>query len=350
MKLHRPLSKLEFNPNIDLVRALAIIPVIAYHVYRALGSSEESSLIWFTHGYRGVYLFFALSGYILYDRFRGKAVTSSVVKSYYLRRLFRLEPPYIINLLLLLLLSMVGVIPYWRGDIGHFLASLFYSHNLIYGAPSTLNGVLWSLEVEIQFYLLCPLLAMFLNHFKRAVQATIIIVFVLIGVWLSVEIDPEETNIKSLLGYVHYFLIGVLIAVTTQNNHRSLNRYALLTILATVLYFSLTFELYFFKLLELVLLFIILYTFLRCKSVSVSRNNVFILIGSMVYSIYLYHYLIIIALIRLLKINHDSAANSAILVILSVVLSVPFYILIERPTMKRDWQKKVYEYFFKRIS
>lgn len=350
MKLHRPLSKSEFNPNIDLARALAILPVIFYHAYRALGSSEESSLFWFTHGYRGVYLFFALSGFILYDRFKGKVITSKVVKSYYLRRLFRLEPPYIINLLILLVLSLIGVIPNWRGDIGHFLASLFYSHNLMYCEPSVLNGVLWSLEIEIQFYLICPFLALFLNRFGRVFQIVVVTVFILVGVWLSIEFNPEETNIKSLFGYVHYFLIGVLIAISTKENNKSINRYAIITVVSIVVYFALVFELYLFKLIELALVFFILFTFLRCKRISVGRNNLFVLIGSMVYSIYMYHYLIIIALVRFFEINKDSIFNGSILVLLSVLLSVPFYILFERPTMVRGWEKKLYERFSQRFS
>lgn len=349
MDLHRPLSKQEFNPNIDLARALAILPVIAYHVYRALGSSEESSLVWFTHGYRGVYLFFALSGFILYDRFMGKAVTSKLVKRYYLRRLFRLEPPYIFNLLLLLLLSLVGVIPDWRGEIWHFLASLCYSHNLIYGEPSLLNGVLWSLEVEIQFYLICPFLAMILNRFSRIGKVATLIAFILLGVALSIEFDPEQTNMKTLLGYAHYFLIGVLIAVTTKENSKDIKQYAPIVALAIVLYFALSFKLYLSKILELSLVFFILYTLLRCNRIKAGRNNLFVLIGSMVYSIYMYHYLIIIALVRVFNISVDSTFNAVTLVVLAVLLSAPFYILIERPTMKRGWEKEAYEYISKRI-
>ena len=44
--------------------------------------------------------------------------------------------------------------------VPNLIASLFYSHGLVYGRESAINGVAWSLEIEIQFYLLTPLLVL----------------------------------------------------------------------------------------------------------------------------------------------------------------------------------------------
>ena len=320
MKIHRPLSNIEFNPNIDLVRALAILPVIAYHVYRALGSPQGTFLNWITFGYRGVYLFFALSGYILYDRFRDKDISSDLIKSYFWRRLFRLEPPYVVNLLLLFSFSLLGIIPEWRGEIGHLIASIFYSHNLVYGEPSILNGVLWSLEVEIQFYVLCPFLAMFLNYFGRNTQVFVVIILVFLGIWVSIIMDPEETNIKSPLGYLHYFLVGILMAITTRKSNLKFNKIYIVTIAATCLYFSVPFDLFLMKFIELGLIYVILYTFLRSDKLRLGRTNIIVLIGSMVYTIYMYHYLIIIALIKIFGINNYSLFGTLFLVVFSIIL------------------------------
>ncbi len=40
----------------------------------------------------------------------------------------------------------------------HLGASVLYIHNLVYGVWSTVNPVAWSLEIEVQFYLMAPLL------------------------------------------------------------------------------------------------------------------------------------------------------------------------------------------------
>ena len=114
------------------------------------------------NGDRGVLLFFAISGYILarpflrQHRLGGKRVA---LGAYYLRRVTRLEPPYILSLLMY-------TFAFWfvGGQLSmmlpHLVASVFYVHNLVYNSVSTINFVTWSLEVEIQFYLLAPLLGM----------------------------------------------------------------------------------------------------------------------------------------------------------------------------------------------
>src|SRR5581483_4845753 len=86
------------------------------------------------------------------------------LKAYYWRRVTRLEPPY----LLAMLLCFLTLVFYWgqsaRALWPHLLASMFYLHNIVYYSPdtmgfSTINPVAWSLEIEVQFYILAPLLA-----------------------------------------------------------------------------------------------------------------------------------------------------------------------------------------------
>lgn len=56
-----------------------------------------------------------------------------------------------------LLLLAKGQFGFAEG-LGHYLASIAYLHNLIYLEPSSINTVTWSLEIELQFYILVPLL------------------------------------------------------------------------------------------------------------------------------------------------------------------------------------------------
>ena len=62
----------------------------------------------------------------------------------------------------------------------HFFASLFYVHNIVYDAHSAVNGIAWSLEVEIQFYLLMPLLS-YLYAIKNTVARRIFFLVLIIG-------------------------------------------------------------------------------------------------------------------------------------------------------------------------
>lgn len=81
------------------------------------------------------------------------------VKDYFRRRLIRIEVPYIITLTFFLFYAVTFQDRLWNEMLPRYFAGLIYSHSLIYdGALNPLLWVSWSLEIEIQFYLLAPLL------------------------------------------------------------------------------------------------------------------------------------------------------------------------------------------------
>ena len=158
---------------IDGLRSLAILAVIMHHLggfvaQRTPGLEFEAARQ--TVAYRltnvansGVQLFFVISGFVLSLPFaeqllaNGKAVG---LVHYLKRRVYRLHPPYLVNLVVLSMLMWCVKGEALSGMGPHLLASAFYLHNALYRSMSTINGVAWSLEVEVQFCLLAPLLAM----------------------------------------------------------------------------------------------------------------------------------------------------------------------------------------------
>ncbi len=150
-------------PSLDGIRALAVSLVFLAH----------SGLDRFVPGGMGVTIFFVLSGYLITTLMRIEHTQTRGLsfRAFYLRRLLRLMPPLLIVVGAALLFSTWG----WVG--GHFtplglLSTLLYFGNYydithdFEGIPAGL-GVLWSLAIEEHYYLLYPPLAALLLGFGR---------------------------------------------------------------------------------------------------------------------------------------------------------------------------------------
>src|SRR5262252_749171 len=149
-KLSRVTSTGELIPEVDGLRFIAISVVLFHHLLAMfLSGSGRSPAVrtyaeWFAAadqswlvtlaycGHFGVNLFFVISGFILAMPFAKRAFNQQAapgLKSYYLRRVTRIEPPYLLSLIALFLIHwrQWGVGPQ---VIPNLIASFFYSHGL----------------------------------------------------------------------------------------------------------------------------------------------------------------------------------------------------------------------------
>jgi len=149
---------------VDGLRGLAILMVTLYHLWGAAGAPGPPCLRpWLLFGSAGVGLFFALSGFCLYYPLARATLAGRpwpTWSNFAQRRALRILPAYWVALLVFvpiwLARPIIGEAPReWWPDL---LATLTFTQPwLATGAP--INGVLWSLCVEVQFYLALPLLA-----------------------------------------------------------------------------------------------------------------------------------------------------------------------------------------------
>src|SRR5262249_39039226 len=254
-------------------------------------------------GHFGVNLFFVISGFILAAPFAKRALNGQPapgLKSYYLRRVTRIEPPYLLCMIVIFLI-------HWEQRckglqvVSNLIASLFYSHGLIYGRESLINGVAWSLEIEIQFYLLVPLLVR-MFRLRNAVARRSLLVALIVGLGLLSQcvIYPSGSArlCLTLLNFAHYFLTGFLLADLyltgkLRRPHKRLSWDAVTLAAAGAILAVLSHFGQFYFLLPLLVGLLYAGFFLGRLSNAFVRMRWIVIIGGMCYTIYLYHILII---------------------------------------------------------
>lgn len=216
----RPQPTQDFLPQIDGLRFVAIMAVLLYHIqgFVAVKSGLENGQTagFFQRilgeGNYGVPLFFALSGFIICKPFLGGRQVS--LRQYFTRRLTRLEPPYVISLLLVFAVKISALSLSLPELFPNLMASLIYSHNLIYGTPSLVNGVAWSLEVEWQFYVLAPLIFWIVIRSAGIWRHAGLLALVGLGGWAYMAgFEADQRISLSILSYFGFFIAGVWVAV-----------------------------------------------------------------------------------------------------------------------------------------
>ncbi len=154
-----------YLPEIDGLRAIAVICVILYH----------SKISFFSNGYLGVDIFFVISGFVITRLITNRGATFSF-REFYGRRIRRLAPSLFLMLLVTEIAATILLSP---ADSRRILISLLYItffagnvyflQNADYFKDSQFNPLLhtWSLGVEEQFYLFLPIfLFVLMRKFK----------------------------------------------------------------------------------------------------------------------------------------------------------------------------------------
>ena len=345
---------------VDGLRFIAIMAVVLYHLedYLVAKSSGWDVAVLRTDwlhrilhiGNAGVLLFFTISGFILTLPFAealcgSKKSSTGGLKRYYLRRVTRLEPPYLINLavvfILLVLVLQRGVYEL----LPHLLASAFYVHNQVYGQMSEINFVAWSLEIEVQFYVLAPLLARVLFAARPAVRRSLIAV--LIGGFIAWKMFASPANPRialSLFGVLDHFLVGMLLADLYVTEWRSKpDRSWKWDLVSLVVWPSIVLSLQSLQtspLLPVLTFIAYIAAFRGVLTHKLLTQTSIVIVGGMCYTIYLYHFYVISFVGRYTLPWTEGwgypgalAAQILLVVPVTIVACAMFFWLVERPFM-----------------
>lgn len=205
---------MQFRNDIQGLRAIAFFLVFIFHLNKN----------WLPGGFLGVDLFFVISGYlvssIILQEINHNRFNLSV---FFVKRIKRIVPAYFFTLILVAIASSYF---YMSSDIGTIRgtlvrASLFIS-NLVFanganyfGTQMSENPLLhtWSLSLEMQFYLVLPLLLLL---FRRKVKFVFAAAIVILTVYSTIQIimyNHKNEMYFSLLARMPEFLVGGILAL-----------------------------------------------------------------------------------------------------------------------------------------
>ena len=179
------MSQLKYRPEIDGLRAVAIILVLLFHFDLGV-----------TGGFIGVDVFFVISGYlitslILKEQERGEFRLSQ----FWARRIRRIYPASFVMVICTLAASYVILFPENYDELAQSAVSqqlmisnmFFWKKTGYFDGASDLKPLLhtWSLSVEEQFYLFYPVLLVSLNRFRRPVALGLLVILTIASFSLS---------------------------------------------------------------------------------------------------------------------------------------------------------------------
>lgn len=351
-------KKRRYITGLDGIRAIAVIMVLAYHLKLAL----------FKSGFLGVTVFFVLSGYLITDILISEVEEEGTIdlKNFWLRRIRRLVPAVMSMAVVIIFVSaVVNRIIFTKG-CKDFLASVLGFNNwwqifnkVSYfeaaGVPSPFTHC-WSLAIETQFYLIYPLILLGIyklvksrgeGRAKRGLLfAGVTLLLALISVILMIVLfNPQQDASRVYYGTdtrAFSLLFGALLAILWEYRmvprrlSASVNMvlgsvsFAVLLVMTIAINGSSNFWYRGGQFVGTILTVLVIYTVSGRKTwlIRFLSNPVLKWIGDRSYSIYLWHYPIILLISKGIK---ASWWITLIEIVLSVVLAELSYRFIETP-------------------
>lgn len=370
-----------FIAEIDGLRSIAIVSVLLLHSYAemlnrmtmgsALGrnpsgyvprlpamENQHGLLRFLVHGGYGVEIFFAISGFILAWPFARHCLQGGRpvrLRAYFMRRLTRLEPPYVLLLLLRTMLLLLIGVRQARFLLVHLLASIFYLHNLTYGVASRIEAVSWTLEIEVQFYAIAPLLALLYRIPAAWLRRALLLAAIAGATPLQRAFLPGWAgpgNIGawylSILGFLQFFLVGLLVADLYVKGWERIPqtwKWDVVCFPLWLLMFWLEPHAFLFAA-PLILPIVFVGAFKGKVIRAVLRHPLVTTIGGMCYSIYLTHRTTLLVLqLLLVRFHWPFPLWLAVSLLLglptSIAVGAAYFLLIEKSCMDPQWPQKL---------
>ena len=346
---------IKYRPEIDGLRAVSVVAVIVYHLKINLFNNQILE-----GGYLGVDIFFVISGYLITQMILNeiKVTNSFNFKNFYSRRIRRLLPILSVVIIFSIPLGWKYMLPSDFMELSKsIISSIFFSSNFYFyfsgveyiRQDSLLQPFLhtWSLSVEEQFYIFFPVFFYFIfKKFKRLFLPSLISIFILSFCFaIYGSINLKIANFYFPFSRIWEIIFGSIIAFfEVEKGSRSKNIFLnqifqiLGVILILISFINFNDEIKHPSIITLMpVLGVGLIIWFSSGSEIITKIlslKILVWVGLISYSLYLWHYMIF-AYGRFQQ-SEPTINDKLEWVTATIILSIIFYFLIEKPFRKKE--------------
>ena len=353
------IMQLSRKNNFDLIRVLAALQVVYVHSSKHLFDSvpKTSTILYYVHEFiekfPGVPIFFTVSGFLVYWSLERNQ--KNLIK-FFKNRLLRIYPGLWVCLLITIILLLIfGAIQaedfsnkqlyFWL--FGQLTFFQFYTPDLIrdFGV-GTPNGSLWTITVEVQYYLVLPIIFFLLTRIKKTLYKNIglfviILSSLIFAYYVKNNYDPDTLTNKigavTVLTYLYNFVFGILIFVNWNYINKFIENKAIYWLSFYLIYIMLFYFIgnMYGKGYVPNIYGVIGFLLLAILTISLAYSKptlTFLTKGNDIsYGVYIYHMLVINTLIEL---NINSKLSFILSFIFSILLGVLSWRIVEKKALK----------------
>ncbi|WP_461100593.1 acyltransferase family protein [Spirosoma koreense] len=326
--------------SFDFIRFLFAITVVLRHI---IDLSDEPTLLKFQNffdSYICITGFFVISGFLISKSY----ANGENVKSYFVRRGKRLLPAYMVSVIgaavLLSITSEYTFTSYFANKqlYSYLAANIFFLNFLqpclpgifVHNPSCAVNGALWTIKVEVLFYLIIPLMIRWLNRIDK--KYVLIISIYVLSIIYKYYLESSGNTLMVILsrqmpGFLSYFICGISFYYYFEKIY--VNKFKLFCLAFPVFVFEYYYNLEIFR----PAAFSIIIFFFAYSS---SYLNSFGKYGDFSYGIYIFHFTIIQLFVHYyLFEKYNPFVISTFITVLVLLMSILSWNFIEKPFLSK---------------
>ena len=322
--------------NFNLLRLLAALQVVYTHTIEHLNIKNETLILIKTliSIFPGVPIFFLISGYLITMSFEKNPNIKEYAKNRILRIIPGLYIAFFFTILLLLYfdkLNNIAVKDVLIWIIAQLTIFQFYNPEFLRNfGVGVINGSLWTISIELCFYIMLPFLYIFLK--KDFYKRLVILLLISFGFYYYItEISSKNLLYEKLIGvsilpYLFYFLFGMTLYRYKDNLLKYVEDKVIVYLGLYVIMNMIQIDMFLYDILKQVVLSVFIFSFVfsyKYVSYKILGNNDF------TYGVYIYHMLIINVMVE--KGIMGGVQNLMIVLVLSLICGLLSYFLVEKP-------------------